>query len=72
MFGNTKLTLPYFYCKSLKVKMNSLSENTIIEDDLGISGDDAYEFIFAYGELFNVDIKDFYSPQKEPEINILL
>ena len=36
-----------------------LSEETIIENDLGMAGDDADEFILAFSEKFNVDINDF-------------
>lgn len=34
-------------------------ENTKIEEDIGITGDDAYEFIIAYGKFYNVDISNF-------------
>ena len=32
---------------------------TALENDLGITGDDAVEFIIAYGKEFNVDVSKF-------------
>ncbi|WP_163213730.1 DUF1493 family protein [Bacteroides sp. 519] len=32
---------------------------TKIEEDLGITGDDAYELIVTYGEYFNIDVSHF-------------
>lgn len=37
-----------------------VTENLLIEDDLGISGDDAYEFIMAFSKRFGVNIASFY------------
>jgi acyl carrier protein len=34
-------------------------ENAEMENDLGIRGDDAMDFIIAFGTEFNVDISDF-------------
>ena len=41
------------------VDKSKLSFDTLIEDDLGISGDDAYEFIVAFKNNFNIDIDSF-------------
>lgn len=36
-----------------------ISRTTRIQEDLGISGDDAIEFIIAYGKEFSVDVINF-------------
>lgn len=36
-----------------------LNENTLIEDDLGITGLDAVELIVDFGKRFNVDVSNF-------------
>ncbi|MBK9732881.1 MAG: DUF1493 family protein [Chitinophagaceae bacterium] len=36
-----------------------LERTTKVELDLGITGEDAMEFIIAYGEQFNVDVSRF-------------
>jgi acyl carrier protein len=36
-----------------------LDENTSVEDDMGITGMDAVDFINDYAKEFNVDIKEF-------------
>ena len=36
-----------------------MDENTRIEDDLGIRGDDAVEFLIAFGRKFDVDVSRF-------------
>lgn len=44
--------------ETLETSIN-ITEDLSIENDLGISGDDAYEFIMTFSKKFQVDIKDF-------------
>lgn len=57
-----------FTIKQTGVSAKDVVENAEIENDLGISGDDAMEFIIAFGKEFNVDISsfmaaDYFSPE---------
>lgn len=36
-----------------------ITPDLLIEDDLGISGDDAYDFIISYSKRFSIDISGF-------------
>lgn len=36
-----------------------INQQTLIEDDLGVTGDEAIELIQNFGEKFGVDISDF-------------
>lgn len=36
-----------------------ITSETIIESEFGITGDDADDFIIAFGKEFNVDVSDF-------------
>lgn len=36
-----------------------ITRQTEIESDLGVYGDDAVEFILAFGKAFNVDVSNF-------------
>jgi acyl carrier protein len=38
---------------------DDITENTYLEKDLGIYGDDAVEYIIAFGKAFNVDVSKF-------------
>ena len=38
-----------------------IDENTIVEDDLKITGDEAVDFLIKYGKFFNVDVSNFYA-----------
>ena len=40
-------------------KKGEVTKGTELETDLGITGDDADEFIVKFSEKFNVDIKEF-------------
>jgi acyl carrier protein len=60
-----------FTSKNAAVTDNEITENTELENDLGVSGDDAYEFIVAFGKEFNVNISNFmaaeyFSPEGDP------
>jgi acyl carrier protein len=36
-----------------------ITENSSLENDMGIYGDEAVEFIIAFGKEFNVDVSNF-------------
>ena len=55
MFNNLK----EFVINQSAVNDQVITRSTQIEDDLGVSGDDAVEFIIAFGKEFNVDISKF-------------
>jgi acyl carrier protein len=47
--------------------------STQLEDDLQITGDDAVDFLIAFGERFNVDVSEFKAAEYfEPEGDIIL
>jgi acyl carrier protein len=48
-----------FTVKQAGVTENEVTEDASLENDLGVSGDDAAEFIIAFGKEFNVDISKF-------------
>jgi acyl carrier protein len=57
-----------FVIKQSSVDDEEITRETKIEDDLGVSGADAIDFIIAYGKLFNVDVTkfmaaDYFSPE---------
>jgi Protein of unknown function (DUF1493) len=43
----------------LPKKLQFLDRNTLLYKDLEVTGDDAFEFIEAFGNHFNVDISSF-------------
>ena len=60
-----------FTVKQSGVSANKVVENAEIENDLGISGDDATDFLLAFSKEFKVDISDFmaaeyFSPEGDP------
>lgn len=55
VFGEIKL----FIVKNDWGSTKRLNENTSVEDDMGISGMDAVDFITDYAKEFNVDITEF-------------
>lgn len=59
IFMNTFDNLKSFISDHWAVNKEDLKRTTMIEDDLKITGDDAVEFIIAYGKRFNVDISNF-------------
>lgn len=48
-----------FLIKQAGVTIEELSDEALLEDDLGISGDDAFELIVAFGKEFSVDVSNF-------------
>lgn len=51
--------LRYFVIKEAVVEDKEVTREATIEDDLGITGDDAVDFIIAYSNAFNVDVSKF-------------
>lgn len=45
--------------KQSAVDDDEITKDTQIENELGVAGDDAVEFIIAYGKTFNVDVTKF-------------
>ncbi|PWT72117.1 MAG: hypothetical protein C5B59_16630 [Bacteroidetes bacterium] len=54
-FNNLKA----FVIKESSVDDEEITRETKIEDDLGVYGDDAIEFMIRYGKQFNVDLSHF-------------
>lgn len=57
-----------FTIRQTAVSEKKVTEEAELENDLGISGDDAVDFIIAFGKGFNVDISnfmaaDYFSPE---------
>jgi acyl carrier protein len=56
---------PFNKVRNFTIVQNGLSESEIItedtsiQDDLGVYGDDAVEFILAFGKEFNVNVENF-------------
>jgi acyl carrier protein len=48
-----------FIVKQTFVDDVQITSNTIIETEFGVTGDDAYDFIIAFGKEFNVDVSKF-------------
>lgn len=48
-----------FAAKQASISNKNLNRQTRVEQDLGVTGDDAIEFIIAFGKEFNVDISRF-------------
>ena len=48
-----------FVIKQSAVDDEEITRETQIEDHLGVTGDDAVEFLIAYGKVFNVDVTKF-------------
>lgn len=55
IFGKLKL----FTAKQSGLEENEISEDASLENDLGIYGDDAIEYLIAFGKEYNVDISKF-------------
>jgi acyl carrier protein len=48
-----------FTVDQMGVDENDVTENTLLETDLNIYGDDAVEYLVAFGKKFNVDMSNF-------------
>lgn len=53
------IELNNFIIKQIGVDAEEITDAALIEDDLGVYGDDAIEFIVSYGKMFNVDVSNF-------------
>ncbi len=51
--------LENFIKEYMQEPLLQLDSDIIIEDDLGISGDDAYDFIVLFSKQFGVNISNF-------------
>jgi acyl carrier protein len=51
--------LKTFIIKEAAVEDEEVTRDAQIEDDLGVTGDDAVDFLIAYGKAFNVDVTKF-------------
>lgn len=62
-----------FVIKQSCVNDEEITLETTLGDDLGVSGDDAVEFIIAFGKEFNVDVSHFKAANYfEPEGDVIL
>lgn len=52
-----------FTNKQAGIIEEKITENSSLENDLGIYGDDAVEFIIAFGKEFNVDVSKFMAAE---------
>jgi len=65
--------LKYFVIKESAVVEEEITSETQMEDDLGVTGDDAADFLIAYSKAFNVDVTKFMAADYfGGERNILL
>ncbi|MDD2793077.1 MAG: DUF1493 family protein [Sediminibacterium sp.] len=53
------IKLKEFIVEQAAVEETEVLHDAKIEDDLGITGDDAIDFLIAYGRNFNVDVTKF-------------
>src|SRR5438270_11601598 len=66
--NNVFLRLKEFVIKQSCVDDEEITSETRIQNDLGINGDDAVEFIIAFGKEFSVDVSNFLAADYfEPE-----
>lgn len=56
---NHNLDLIDFLSLKAGIPISSINYNSLIEDDLGITGDDAEELIIEFSKRFKVNINDF-------------
>jgi acyl carrier protein len=51
--------LKSFVIKEAVVEDEEVTRDAQLENDLGVTGDDAIDFLIAYGKAFNVDVTNF-------------
>jgi acyl carrier protein len=66
-----------FTSKQAGIVEGKITENLSLENDLGIYGDDAVEFIIAFGKEFNVDVSnfmaaDYFSAEGDPVLPAII
>lgn len=59
MSDETFNMLKNFVVRQAGIDDEEITRDTNIEDELGVTGDDAVDFIIAYGKTFNVDVTKF-------------
>ena len=65
--------LKAFVIKEAAVEEEEVTRDASLENDLGIHGDDAAEFIVAFGKEFNVDVSRFMAAEYfSPEGDVVL
>lgn len=57
------IRLKEFTIKQAAVKAEEVTEDASLENDLGVYGDDAMEFIMAFSKEFNVDVSKFMAAE---------
>lgn len=55
--------LKSFIIKQAAVEADEVIREASIENDLGVTGDDAVDFLIAYGKAFNVDVTKFLAAE---------
>lgn len=65
--------LKAFVVKEAAVEEEEVTADASLENDLGVHGDDAVEFIVAFGKEFNVDVSSFMAAEYfSPEGDVIL
>lgn len=69
--------LKAFVIKQAAVEDEEVTREAKIQDELGIYGDDALDFLISYGNLFNVDITkfmaaDYFSAEGDPVLPAII
>ncbi|WP_207515620.1 DUF1493 family protein [Longitalea luteola] len=65
--------LKSFVVKHAAIDADEVTREAQIEDHLGVTGDDAVDFLLAFGKSFNVDISKFMAAEYfGPERNVFL
>ena len=65
--------LKIFVIKEAAVEEEEVIEDASLENDLGVHGDDAVEFIVAFSKEFNVDVSRFMAAEYfSPEGDVIL
>ncbi len=73
MNNETFENLVNFLVKESGVDDEEITRDTQIEDHLGVTGDDAMDFMIAYGKTFKVDVTKFMAANYfGPERNVVL
>ena len=62
-----------FTIEQAAIREELIREDASLDNDLGITGDDAVEFIIAFGKTFDVDVSKFMAADYfNPEGDIIL
>lgn len=66
-----------FIIEQIGVDSDEVTDTALIEDDLGVYGDDAIDFIISYGKRFNVDVSkfmaaDYFSAEGDTVLPLLI